>query len=321
MRRRQFLLASASLSMGVRPAWSAAVLEKNFGTDWRVPKATVLEVWPARVAMDLAGVLGAISEWGIPTDSRVVIRLDDGAHVQTKAIGITHAHGSRLSIIGNIAEPERCKLIWSGPSEGFYVGAGTVLGFINGMVLEQKFIPSRGLGSAFLADEGGVIHCGPNIEVRNFYYGFQARFGGVIACRRTISRGAGDANYFAFNGGHISAHGAQALDARDRANGLGSGFVAEYGGTIDANDAVANYNLLAGFTALSNGVIRAHNAKAQHNGKAGFYTNTGGTIIAHNAIARANCGEGLLSFDRADGISGNQIINEANSVDAKSCLQ
>lgn len=324
MKRRQFLLATASIStsmlIGIRPAWPKAAFEKNLGAVWRVPNATILEVWPAHVGMDLVGVLNAVSEWSIPTNSQVVIRLEDGLHVQTKAIDITQAHGSRLSIIGNVQQPERCKLTWSGPTEGFYAGRGAVLGFINGMVLEHISIPARGLGSAFLADEGGVIQCGPNIEVRNFYYGFQARFGGIITCGGTISRGAGDANYFAFNGGHINAPGAHALNAHDDVKKLGFGFMAEYGGTINAVGAIADFNAIAGFAALSNGVIRAYDSKSRHNGS-GYYVNTGGTIIAHNALAQENCGEAVRSPDRPGGITGANMKDESNHLAAENCKE
>jgi len=305
--------------IGIRPSWSAIAYEKNLGVVWRVPKATILEIWPSHVAMDLVGVLNAISEWSIPTDSRVVIRLEDGVHIQTKTVDVIQDYGSRLSIIGNVKQPERCKLIWSGPTEGFYVGAGGVLGFIDGMVLEHKSIPSRGLGSGFLADEGGVIHCGPNIKVRNFYYGFQARFGGIITCSGTTSRGAGDANYFAFNGGHINAPSTHALNARDDAQNLGFGFMAEYGGTINAVGAVADYNAIAGFAALSNGVIRAYNSKSRYNGVNGYYVNTGGTIVAHNALSQENCSKAIRSSGRAGGITGQNMKNRRNQASTESC--
>ena len=323
MKRRQFLLATASIStsilFGIRPTWSAVAFENKLGVVWRVPKATILEIWPSHVDMDLAGALNAVSEWSIPTDSRVVLRLEDGIHVQTKAVDIIQNHGSRLSIIGNVQQPERCKLVWFGPTEGFYVGSDIVLGYINGLVLEHTNIPSRGLGSAFLADEGGVIHCGPNIEVRNFYYGFQARFGGIINCRGATSKGAGDANYFAFNGGHINAAGAHALDARDDAKKLGFGFMAEYGGTINAVGAVADYNAIAGFAALSNGVIRAYDSKSRHNGSNGYYVNTGGTIVAHNALAQENCGDAVYSPDRPGGITGTNMKDQSNQFPTENC--
>lgn len=320
MNRRHFLFAALSVPLVGRPGFAAPLgAEKFLDANWRLPRSTALEIWPSKLGLDLSALLMAIDDWSIPLDSRLVIRLDDGEHPQRQTLQIQHEAGKRLSIIGNVNAPARCRLIWNGPEDAIYVGSGAVLGLIDGVVLEHASRRTRGLGSAILADEGGVVHCGPRVQTRNFYYGFQARIGGVIRCHGSESSGAGDANYFAFNGGHISAEGAKASSAEDRDKGLGSGFVAEYGGTINAESAVASYNFLAGFTALSNGVIRAYGSQAHNNGKAGYYANTGGTIVAHRASARANCGDGVRSLDRPTGISGNGLLNEANNADPKNC--
>jgi hypothetical protein len=321
MKRRQFVFALAALAASDVPALAASAPAGKLGQSWNVPKGASVEVWPAQAGLDLAGALDAIAEWRIVPGARVVLRLDDGVHAQTKAIELNHPDGQRLSIIGNLRQPERCRLTWDGRSEGFYAGAGAVLGMLDGLLLEQTVPAARGQGSGVLAELGGVIRCGPHVLVRNFYYGFQARIGGVITCAGTTSTGAGDANYFAYNGGHLFAQDTHALGARDQANGLGSGFVAEYGGTIDATGAVAKFNLLAGFTALSNGAIRAHRTTAQQNGKAGFYAATGGTIEAHDAIARANCGQGTLLREPTASIGGDRMVIQSNSAEPSSCLQ
>ena len=320
-RRRRFLLGVAGLACGAPVLAAPREYERFVGTAWHLPRATALEVWPSALGLDLAGVLAAIDEWSVPSDSQLIVRLKDGEHAQARTLAIRHPAGNRLAIVGNRADPGRCRILWSGADDGLYVGAGCVLGLLDGVVLEHAAPQARALGSALLADEGGVIRCGTQVRARNFYYGFQARIGGVIRCAGTESHGAGDANYFAFNGGHLFARQARAFDARDDRNALGSGFVAEYGGTIDAAEALAQYNLLAGFTALSNGVIRANDTSAEHNGRAGYYTAAGGRIVAHNGRARANCGEGLLAQDGAGGISGNRILNEANSARPETCVR
>lgn len=77
MKLRQFLLAKASIStsmlFGIRPSWSAVAFKKKLGTVWRIPKATILEIWSLHVSMDLAGTLNAVSEWSIPSDSKALI--------------------------------------------------------------------------------------------------------------------------------------------------------------------------------------------------------------------------------------------------------
>ncbi len=317
LRRRQLLRGALALGAGWALPLRAA--EGRLGEPWLVARGAPLELWPARLGLDLGATLAAIAQWRIAPGARLVLRLDDGIHAQSGTLNLAHPDGARLAIVGNVAQPARCTLAWSGPEDGLYAGAGTVLGWLDGVTLVHGAPRARGQGSAVLADEGGVIRCGSAVAARHFYYGFQARFGGVIACGGSSSRGAGDANYFAFNGGHINAPGARADEARDADLGLGSGFVAEYGGTINATDAQAQGNLLAGYTALSNGVIRAYRASASRNGGAGFYTNTGGIIVAHEGQAQANCGPGLLARDGASGITGNHIVEQHNMAAPATC--
>lgn len=332
MHRRQFLLSAAQFAFSIFPFFSAAghlqedgieiedplKLDKYLGATWRLPKATVLEIWPSKLSLGLAETLLAVADWSIPYSSRLHIRLTDGRHEQRVSIIGMHPDGDRISIIGNIAHPDLCRLVWSSPNDAFYVPEGKQFGLVDGITMEHVDFDKRGLGSAFLADNGGVIRCGANVIVRNFYYGFQARFGGVIQCAGTKSSNAGDANYFAFHGGHISAPNARADGAHDDAKGLGSGFVAEYGGTINAVNASASYNAFAGFTALSNGVIRAYNSVAEYNGKAGYYTRTGGVIVAHRGVAKDNCGEGLDVSNNKE-FEGNQFKNRHNKADPQKC--
>lgn len=319
--RRRLVSLAGFAALGMLPRFSIAEeYQKYLRRDWTVPAGTRQEIWPSRIGMDLAGTLAAIADWTVPSNSRLVIRLDDGEHFQKGRIVVQHAAGDRLSIIGNTQFPDRCRLVWASPEDALYVGAGELLAWIDGFTFEHSAPQTRGLGSAFLADEGGVIRCGPNVVVKNFYYGFQARRNGVIRCANTQCYGGGDANYFAFLGGHIYAPKARAVAARDDKKKLGSGFVAEYGGSIDAEGAIAELNALAGFTALSNGVIRAYNSQARRNGKAGYYSSNGGVIIAHDAISRENCGDGIIAKERVDSIAGNRIRIEDNFAAPENCL-
>lgn len=300
MKRRDLMIGVAALTLGARAA-AAPFVRARLGSTWTMPKGTSVELWPADLGLDLAGVLAAIGMWRIVPGARVTIRLPDGIHAQRGPVDLGHPDGIRLAIVGNVDNPERCRLVWQGPTDGLYCGAGAVLGRIDGVQIEHAAIDARGQGSGLLADLGGAILCGPRVIVRGFCYGCQARHGGVIRCPGMTSFGAGDAGYFASSGGHLHCEGAQAIGARDATSGLGSGFVAESGGSINAVAALAERNLLAGFTALSNGVIRAHRATAQGNGRAGFYASTGGTIIVHEAIARAHLGQSFRAGRTADG--------------------
>lgn len=281
MKRRTFLAAAVplgALSLDAPALAAPREAERFLERAWRLPRGAAYELRLGALGLDLAGALAATDAWSVPPDATLVLRLADGEHHHARTLAVRHPAGARLAIVGNREHPERCRLLWSGPDDGLYVGAGCVLGLLDGLTLEHAAPGGRALGSAVLADEGGTIRCGAAVHARHFYYGFQARIGGVIRCAGTQSHGAGDANYFAFNGGHLYARKALATGARDERQGLGSGFVAEYGGSIDAEGAVARENLLAGFTALSNGVIRAHGAVAERNGRPS-HTDSGGRVL------------------------------------------
>lgn len=322
--RRRFLLRGASFLLGLDALSSYAArgsdFSNYFGEDWHVPSNLALEIWPSRFNLTISEAMIATSEWLIPSTSRVVFRLEDGDFLLKESIIPLSPYGDRISIIGNIDHPSRCRLLWSNKKDLFYIATGKQIGYVDGITVEHVNFDTRGQGSAFLADSG-FVRTGSNIIVRNFYYGFQARYGGVIRCSGAKSYNAGDANFFAFNGGHILAHGAVAEKAHDVANGLGGGFVAEYGGTIDAVRAVARYNALAGFVALSNGVIRAYDSRAEMNGKAGYYSNTGGVIVAHRALASRNCGEGVKQGNKSGGFEGERFKSEDNYSDSPSCIK
>ena len=319
-RRRLLRLASVGgmLLAIPMPRAIAAVDSRFLGQPWRVPGNAVHEVWPSKLGMDLGACLAAVADWEVPLSAFLTIRLEDGVHRQERTLKIRHSAGDRLRIVGNRAAPDRCRLVWQGEADGVYVGAGVTLG-IEGVSVVHDGKAKRGEGSGVLADEGGVVICGAGVRVMDFYYGFQARRSGAIRCDDSRSSGAGDANYFAFMGGHISARGAVAREARDDQRGLGSGFVAEYGGTIDAVGALAEDNALAGFTALSNGTIRAYRSRAEQNGRAGYLADTGGQIVVHDGMAKGNCGPGVISRERANAVTGNNLRVQANDMPSTSC--
>lgn len=316
--RRHLFALSAAAVVGSPSRVRSESSEDRLGSRWIVPRGATVVLRPRQIRRSLAEILNEIDEWTIPPSARVVIQLDDGEYDIGATIVFRHQFGARVSIIGNRQDPAKCRLTCGDALDAIYVGAGSVLGLIDGITLEHVARARRGLKSALLADETGVIICGSMVRVVGFYYGFQARRNGVIRADRTQARDGGDANYFAFLGGQISASGARALAARDLEKNLGSGFVAEYGGSIDAQNASASYNLLAGFTALSNGVIRAYGALATNNG-AGYRARTGGRIIAHDGRAAENCGSGVAT-DRDGRLEGSRFTEAANNLPASFCM-
>lgn len=127
---------------------------------------------------------------------------------------------------------------------------------------------------------------------------------------------ASDAGYFAYMGGHIDAVGSSSLNASDAARRLGSGYVAEYNGTIDAENALAAGCFLAGFHALSGGAIRAARAIARGNAGSGYQVRDGGVIVAHEGSAARNGRFGVGNPFGNGVFIGNDFRNSGNRAGA-----
>lgn len=282
------------------------------GQRWEVEprQRVVMALADLRLRLDQA--LDGIAEWVIPASARLTLLLPPGTTELSAPISIDHPHGKNLEIRGAAGGAEPTTLVWAGTGDAFYVGNGCSLGLIDRLRMIHATPSRRGRGSAILADEGGYAHCGEGVVVDGFYYGFTARRGGILRAAGTRCDNAGDAGYFAFMGGHISAQGAVARSAADPDLPLGSGFVAEYGGSIDAEDSASYNNKLAGYVALSGGSLRAYGCRASGNSKAAFVVGSGGSITAHRAIATRDCGVHVLNFGGGH-FFGNQVMQMAGS--------
>lgn len=322
LQRRTLLPLLALWGTGLAPQITRAdasdSTDRHLGQAWRLPAGNTLLAL-ASLGLDLGSALAAVQDWHIPVNSRLVLDLSDGDHPQSKPLWISHPDGARLVIRGNPAHPARCRLHWRHGGDGLCVGTGSVLGWLEGVTLVQEH--QQGVGSGLLADEGGALLCASTVQVENFYYGVQARRNGTVRCDGITCKGGGDANFFAFMGGHVQAQRTLAVGANDPDKRLGSGFVAEYGGSIDASGATARFNALDGYTALSNGVIRAYDSVAQYNRRAGYFTDTGGRIVAHRALAEANCGDGLAMRDDSRGITGQGMRQQGNGAPEPTCRE
>lgn len=297
--RRGFLLAGAGLLAQAavsRAAWALPDANglSRLGAAWHVPAGTqvVIPVPASDPALTLSQVMNQLLAWEIPFGASVTIRLADGEHQQPGTVPIRHADGRRIRIIGNPQNPTACRLSWPAHADGFLAETACVLGLLDGVVLTRRNRSGSGEATdnacGVVATDGGIVLCGEKVITDGFYYGFHARHGGIIRCDGTRVLRAGDAGYFAYAGGHLSAQRAEAAYCADRKLPLGSGFVAEYGGTIDATGSRATSNALAGFTALSNGSIIANRTVSENNDRYGYHATTNGVIVAHDARSRGN---------------------------------
>lgn len=269
---------------------------------WDVGASNRVQVLVPGDAASLTEALRGVARWTIPGSSWVVIHLGPGVHEQEGTLVVHHPFGARLGIVGSCDGGAPASVLrWGGPTDGIYVGQNHALGELGDLRIEHASRASRGNASGVLADEGGHIHCGANVAVSGFYYGFSARRNGTIRCRGTSVERSGDAGYFAYMGGHIDACRSRSRGADDRGQGLGSGYVAEYGGSIDAGEAVAEGCFLAGFQALSGGSIRAERSIARDNEGHGYRVRDSGVIVAHGRQASGNA-RGTVSNPFGDGV-------------------
>lgn len=203
-------------------------------------------------------------KYGPAGPARVNVKLADG----TYSIGETnlnHPQGGTIALIGNQTTPSNCVLevTGSGANSGLVVSFGHSLGFLNGFLVK---LPVKAVwpnsGNGILADLGSFIRCGTNMEVDNFYYGVQARYGSVIDCRSIKVDNAGDVGVFAFMGGCINAASAQSDNADDSINSLGSGFAPEWGGVLNAVNVTGTGNRLGTTEMLNDSALRTNDTAA-----------------------------------------------------------
>jgi hypothetical protein len=289
---------------------------EKLNSPWAVPAGRDLVIAVPGDAPDLTQALAAIAHWTIPSSASVTLSLGPGLHPQAGTVKVHHPCGTRVRIVGAQDSSAPTILAWASPVDGIYVGQTHVLGRLDRVRIEHRRLESRGSGSGVIADEGGHIHCGAAVTVVGFYYGFTARRGATLRCPGTRVERAGDAGYFAYMGGHIDAPESSALNASDSAHRLGSGFVAEYNGTIDGEKAVASGCFLAGFHALSGGAILAHRSVARGNAGNGYQVRDGGVIVAHAAAAIENAGFGVSNPFGNGVFTGNDFENHGNQAGA-----
>lgn len=322
--RRSFLLAGGSLLAWAAVARASQLLPTDdalakLGAPWRLPLGSqaVISVSGDKPDLTLSAVMDKLLAWEIPAGTSVTLRLADGEHRQPGTIRMNHPDGLRIRIVGNAQNPAACRLTWPAHTDGFMARAGGVLGMLEGVTLTRTIPGGNDNGATdnacgVVATDGGIVLCGEKVVVDGFYYGFHARHGGFVRCDGTRVLRAGDAGYFAYAGGHLAAQRTEALSCSDKRIQLGSGFVAEYGGTIDATGAHAAGNALAGFNALSSGSIIANRTVSESNERHGYRATTNGVIVAHDAISRNNP-EGI-SMTEGGRVSGHRF-SHANQKD------
>jgi hypothetical protein len=258
-----------------------------------------------------------VNDRRIPFDAAVVIQLANGTYdMANTTLTLHHPDGDRCSIIGNLASPSSCILRWTGTAAAaaaIYATNGYRWGLIDGVEIQSGTSVTGRVAerAGVLAENGASIRLGAACRVRRFWFNVFARNAGRIRCSGTsgasrveVSEG-GDSNICALLGGFIDARWAYSWGATAVPDGdirWGCGILAESGGVVWADDAVAEGCNLAGIAAYANGVVRAPRASANDgvgNGStnigSGFVARFGGMIDCGDGTATDNAG---YAFDR-----------------------
>ena len=229
------------------------------------------------------------------------IKVANGTYSVTE-ISSQIAQGERVQILGDTsgANPPAVTLNFNSTGSaqcGFKLFNGYQLDLIDGFVIQGNAWNSHGVwaansnGAGIYAVNAARCRIGGNVQINKFYYGVQTAFGATIQCTGTVRVSeAGDAGFFASQCSSILAPNCQSTYCADTANGLGFGFCAESGSSIDCSGSTANSNGQAGFYALTNGAMWAHGCSASSNGTHGYSAIEGGAIEATLSSTSSNNG-------------------------------
>lgn len=224
---------------------------------WVVTTDTTLNV-PADYAT-IEDALAWLGERLIAPDATVTIQLADGVYALTETLVVNHRDGSRIEIVGNLADPSRVELSFSGVS-GIEVSYGSALGYLDGVTLVGDLTPDT---DGVYVHRNGLLACGGNVVVEGFGAdGFKADWGGVIIADDTTSTG-NDGGYYAINGSLISADRSEASSSRN-----------------------------TGYVAISASYLSATYSASESNADTGYYSGFGSTVAAGYSAARNNGGHG-----------------------------
>ncbi|HCE6992534.1 TPA: hypothetical protein NHP85_006846 [Pseudomonas aeruginosa] len=262
----------------------------------------------------IAGAMSWLRERTIARGATVTIQVSDGSHAFTPPLDLNHPQGGQIEIIGNQADKSACVLLTTGePTEnGFVVSDGHQFGLVDGLELRCS-VKATAVWQGIVALRGASLTVGPNVTVDNWYYGIVGRDGGSVAADGVVVKNAGDVGFWAFAGGHLRCRNASVENVRDTSQGLGFGFQAEYGSSMDCSSASATQCLVAGIAALSGSTVRAYSASSTGNDGDGLLARDGGVIVAHGATTTGNSGYGI--GQRSSGrVFGNSINTASNTL-------
>jgi len=234
--------------------------------------------------------------------ARVTVQIADGTYTHTEGVDLGHRDGALVRIVGNIGDPTRVILQFSGTEDGLYLVRGRALDGLSGLTVRgDRTAESVGLW----VGEGAALRCRGPLVIEGFADGFVAASASSLRCDGATSRDNGRAGFAARRTSNLRVHGATSRD-----NG-GPGFVAVGGSSIEAPGARAQGNGDFGFLALSGSDIIVGEGAESRGNRMGVGALWGSSFSAWGPITvRDNEEEGVhVAGSSAADVSGATITN------------
>jgi len=222
----------------------------------------------------------------------VTIHIPDGTYSGWATTFPGHPQGNRIQIIGDVANRDNVNIQINLTNAGKFLMAtnGNGIGLINGLTItglngwQSQGVWNESIspwGAAVWADNGGFASIGSAIHVNKMYYGFRADHSGcILISPNVLVEQYGDVGYHAYGGGTVFADRTFAGAGGHVSQLLGAGYIAEFGGHMQAEQASSSGANLYGMGALSNGSTWAQGCTITGAGQYGAWAENGGHMIA-----------------------------------------
>ena len=282
-------------------------------TTWTVGTSSVADYADLKSAMDAA------RKKEIRGNAWLTIQIEDGTYSTSSYVLLNHAHGARIKILGNTADPSKVVYEYTGTSNAFDLGYNHMLYNFYGMTIRQT--GSATSASGLYVHDGAFIIVG-HLVIENFsHYGITIRNqAGMRALTNSLTiQDNGSTGLDVRDGSFFYGDGVQSF--RNGAHGIGvsggcyvrsrlsemdsnssNGVYGGYGSQLMVAETVSSNNGKNGFYVYGNSHIRAYEAEADNNAAHG-YSASDASIYAGRSLSTNN-GTWGYSVDRNSYISG-----------------
>ena len=243
---------------------------------------------------DIKEALDGIAGWHIEKGSTVTLQLNAGTHIVSEGLSLNHPFGENIYLVGDPLSLKSQVIIQINDAitfnnlnfNLFNCNKGNRWGLIDNLTINGKGL-ANGIWygnqyAAIYVSQNASVVLGPNVDIKNWYYGLKATQGASIYCQSVTVADCG-IGIMADSGSQIWAQSTtctnnKILDETDN----GFGIYATAGSQINCNQALCTGNYKAGIHSSAGAQIQALGSKANSNTYAGFLASFNGSILAED---------------------------------------